>query len=208
MNQPKKDARQATLGIRSAADMLRKLEWNLQQLNDLQGKANCEYAAVDVAMTAWHVVDWIASDVEERKRWPRIISELGLNLAPTDSRKKKLRTLQDYAVQNAQQMAIFRQIANASKHRDLGELDEDISAVVDRLKTPIHFGDDGELIDEYSSARAEFPVDGGRAMNSILLVGREVQGWLAWFVDRCTIALDDDPAHTNPNVHWRDPGTQ
>jgi hypothetical protein len=195
-NKRARDARQQTFAIRSAMDMLRKLEWELAQLKANIGTEHAQYVAINVAMTAHHTLDWAVCEIDEKKRWDEVAKNLGITFAKDAGRKKRLRVLQAFARSNSDAMRHFEQIALAGKHRNITEFDEDVSTVVETIPGAILIDDDVlpnvvakyERVVHYATRRSVNSAGGeDTMMKSIYLLGVEAHDWLLKFVDNCCL---------------------
>jgi hypothetical protein len=95
---------QKSFELRDSRDMLEKLQWELSNLfcrqpYDIRA---CQFHAINCAITAWHVTDWlwhdISSELKDGRRW------------------KKCQDLQDYVRKECPELNLCHQIATGSKH--------------------------------------------------------------------------------------------
>lgn len=102
-----------TFGLSSPEHMLEKLEWEAGLLYAAIAEKEAmnapAYHALNAATTAWHIVDWVCDDLDERHAWPLAQAALGVgDKAAFTSLALAQRSL-----------AACWQIANAWKHRSL-----------------------------------------------------------------------------------------
>lgn len=108
-----------TFSLRGPRDLLRKLEWDIGQLQaTLSHTVAYHYQAINCAITAWQMCDWVYVELDEQARL----------MFPTERR------FRDYIKQRSQWLTICRELADASKHRrlkdgpaqDIGTLSVDV----------------------------------------------------------------------------------
>lgn len=89
-----------TFGLPDARSLLRKLEWELGELG--LADTHTHYRAFNVAVTAWHLIDWVWQELPPSRRavW-------------RDDR----RSFRDACEQECPDLALCGMIAEASKHR-------------------------------------------------------------------------------------------
>jgi hypothetical protein len=159
-------------------DMLRKLKWEIDSLRPEFGTDAYAYVAINMATTAFHTLDWITCEITARNQWPRAIKKFQLDISAESSESDKLKAIQKYARECSESMRVCEQIANASKHRDLRNMDEQIETISEKLSS----GSD------YSTRRVLFAQsvepEGGIFMRGPTLLGMDAHGWLERFMDQ------------------------
>ena len=107
------DARDRTFGMEGPIDLLAKLEWEAGRLyaslQDADDPDAPRYFALNAATTAWHILDWVVADLDERSLWP----------ISTPSFRAANRSELFAIAQANRSLAACSQMANAWKHRSL-----------------------------------------------------------------------------------------
>lgn len=101
---PLEQKAQKTFGLRDSRDLLEKLQWELTNLFCRQRHdiAVCQYHALNCAITAWHITDWLWQDIS-----PELKFALQMN---------QCKDFQDYVRATCPELNLCHQIANGSKH--------------------------------------------------------------------------------------------
>ena len=179
--------------------MIAKLEWEIEQLKMHVGSEEAQYIAINIAMTAFHTLDWIAWEVTEKDRWAEATKNLGIEIDMTFGQKKKLRTLQEFAKRTSSSMRHLVQIALAGKHRNHHELELALSTESERIRSVAVVKDGSRFVmDRYVvqyAVRSEPDADGipTTIAGSMYMLALEAHDWLVKFYDDCCIRCDPDP---------------
>jgi len=104
--------------VKTVADMIDKLDWEIGMLTELQNCTkpesvkNASYFAINAAITAWAVVDWLwhVANEAQQQSWMR---DTPPNQKPAQRFQRKLESL-------CPAMRLCKEIANASKHLSPG----------------------------------------------------------------------------------------
>lgn len=89
--------------------MLTKLGWEMSTLFDAQKHKDSRvgaYFALNGCLTAWHIFDWLAADLDERRAWLQAHTQLKVS-----DRKQLAKMILAYPA-----LATCHQVANATKH--------------------------------------------------------------------------------------------
>jgi hypothetical protein len=93
-----------TFSLRGPRDLLAKLKWDIEQLQLISSHTvGYHYQAMNCAVTAWQMCDWVYADLNESKR----------ALFPRE------RQFRDHIKAESNWLKICRELADASKHRNL-----------------------------------------------------------------------------------------
>lgn len=93
-----------TFSLRGPRDLLRKLEWDIAQLQLISSHTvGYHYQAMNCAITAWQLCDWVFTHLDESKKFS----------FPTE------RKFRDHIKGMSNWLKICRELADASKHRIL-----------------------------------------------------------------------------------------
>jgi hypothetical protein len=106
-------SRDKTFGLENCRDLLRKLEWELSCLRDTTGDdpEPLMFFAFNAAVTAWHLGDWVWSDMTDVQR-----NDLQVEWEIDDMTKGNFR----FEVRNKNRsLALCREVATASKHVEI-----------------------------------------------------------------------------------------
>ena len=110
------DARDRTLGLYSIDDLYKKLLWDFGEFErlsqgDLSPNLPACYMAQNAAATAWHMGDWLSTEIDALGLWVSVSTLTGRSL-------KKRQDLQSWMRENLGLLAC-EQIADATKHAKL-----------------------------------------------------------------------------------------
>ena len=173
--------------------MVRKLQWEAFRLKCLFGTKECEYAAINVAWTAHHAIDWIAAEITERGLWEDVVKKFGLNIdLKVVGEKKKLKALQEYAAAASPAMFALEQWSLAAKHRNLSEFEPAVSTLTeDAHMMGAEYGP-GVVVTlpiQYSQVRGPDAEDGTPQyfMQMTYSVATAALSWLYQFIDDCGV---------------------
>jgi hypothetical protein len=122
---------QQTFAMDDCRDMLRKLEWEIDQLGDAQYDVDrLKFGCFNAAVTAWHMAEWVLADTTATQRNVLRI-------------KKNLGALQDKARSECRELYLCYYLANASKHRKVTfHIDRRVNAGVEAgMPTPVYGAD-------------------------------------------------------------------
>jgi len=115
---PRVDARgMQSFGIASPKDMLEKLRFEVEQPPPGSGQREMKFAGINIAVTAWHLTEWIAVELTKTNRWPEAAKVLKFNF-PQQNAEDREKAFMDYAKGDSPEMEAAESIANASKHRE------------------------------------------------------------------------------------------
>src|SRR5450432_3379531 len=92
------DARSQTFGVESSKEMIAKLRWEIDQAKQRKYLEESSFCGMNIAWTAYHVLDWIAAELTAAGRWKDAIASLGLTLKDNCSTDDGRRALQDFAI--------------------------------------------------------------------------------------------------------------
>lgn len=98
-----------TFSLRGPRDLLAKLRWDIEQLQMILSETvGYHYQAMNCAVTAWQMCDWVYADIRESKKaeFPRE------------------RQFRDHIKAESNWLRICRELADASKHRKLTDSPE------------------------------------------------------------------------------------
>jgi hypothetical protein len=105
------DGRRVTMGLMGPLDLYRKLRWESKMVDQLAitDGGGAIYCALNAAISAWQLGDWMAVALAHDQRWP---------LAATHLAAKQMQTKQDLQVEmrKCDALVACQQIAAAGKH--------------------------------------------------------------------------------------------
>ncbi|MFZ3182830.1 MAG: hypothetical protein WA173_01635 [Pseudomonas sp.] len=108
--------------MKTVADMIEKLDWEIGMLVDMQNSIDLDtarkasYCAINAAISAWHVVDWcwVVASAEQRARW---LANAPVHRAKQSPQSQFQRLLED----NCSALRLCKEVANAAKHLKPGQ---------------------------------------------------------------------------------------
>jgi len=108
------DGRRVTMGLMGPLDLYRKLRWESKMIDQLAipDGVGAIYCALNAAISAWQLGDWIAVALAHDQRWPLAAAHLGAT---------KMQTKQDLQAEMRKCDALLacQQIATAGKHLNI-----------------------------------------------------------------------------------------
>ena len=100
----------ATFGLRTPQDLLAKLERELTRLKTAREVADMIDHGINFALSAWHMVEWIAEDDNYRDK---LRAKLGTGTADKKTLRKEL---EKFALRRCRELESCRVVATCAKH--------------------------------------------------------------------------------------------
>ena len=186
----KRAGKPATYGLETFRDLLEKLEWEqcgLKAASEQKPTDPTElyFRAFNTAMTAWHLADWVWSDMTPAQRQQLETDwKVRLQVDSNDGGafRGELRKVN-------RELAICREIATASKHVEITNSRDEIIDTVASAKTSIVHNSDGEQI----QINGQFVLvtkwklkvqDGDKKRDFIQIVDQAIKFWIAFIDER------------------------
>ena len=147
--------RQQTFAMDDCRDMLHKLEWEIDQLKDAVTKLDpmrLKCVCYNAAVTAWQLADWIIADATAEQK-----TALGIKRA---IETEELGALQAKARDECRELYLCRQLATASKHRDVEfHFDPMVDAGIEIDDSgPDHFVAWDAFVDDHGTKRSAITI--------------------------------------------------
>jgi hypothetical protein len=99
-------------GLQSSRDMLMKLEREMTRLASAHGQLDVIDHGLNVAMTAWHLVDWVRADIKRLPDWRVAVAEkIGLQ-----AKVLKYTDFENYAREQCPELRYCRIVTNSAMH--------------------------------------------------------------------------------------------
>ena len=126
------DARQNTFEINRPALWLEKMDWEIKEYAKNVTSPISLYIAIDVALTANHLLDWIGWETEDKKRCDEAEKNTGISFSRKTTPEGKIKLLREFARHSSEGFKALEQIALAAKHRMISDFDPAIETMVQR----------------------------------------------------------------------------
>lgn len=108
------DGRRVTMGLMGPLDLYRKLRWDSKMVDQLAipDGEGAIYCALNAALSAWQLGDWMAVALTHDQRWPLAAAHLGAT---------KMQTKQDLQAEmrKCDALVACQQVATAGKHLNI-----------------------------------------------------------------------------------------
>jgi len=165
------------MGLQSAHDLLRKLRWEMRQMDQIKSEDEVDevgaYQAFNAAVTARHVCDWVweTASPELRERFKADTPEPSA---------KGVRQLAALMSTECRELHICRQLATGAKHFTVERFDDPgISA---NLITAISvFESEDGSSRAFATRKAVFVNDGRQLYSDVGLFSRALNYWESFF---------------------------
>lgn len=173
------------MGLQSAWDLLRKLDWELQEMTrvhaaDVHGGRTSHgevgaYRAFNAAVTAWHICDWV---------WQTAPRELRERLK-TDSPEPAAADagpLMALVLAECREIRICQQLGTGAKHFEVKRRnDPDIVTSFEEAMHLVEFGSGEEKETVFLQGKAVFVKDGTQSYSDLGLFSRALAYWNGFF---------------------------
>jgi hypothetical protein len=102
-------------GLQSSGDMLMKLDREMARLASANGQQDVIDHGLNVAMTAWHLVDWVWTDIKRLKRLPDWLVVAGGIGVPAGA-LNDADAFKNYALKQCPELRYCQIITTSAKH--------------------------------------------------------------------------------------------
>lgn len=162
-----------SFGLHSAYDMVRKAWREHQRCVNATSSDDRRDAAINCAITAWHLTDWIWAGISSTTASrPEVAELLGVR-----GRRPEKDDFVKWAIRNCPALEICQSICNGSKHVSC----RDLEATRMTAPGPKERGPGRQLV-----ARIEI-VDGSDTKDAIEVLGRVVEFWIHQATNECVL---------------------
>jgi hypothetical protein len=153
-----KEGRDRTLGLSTLDDVYAKLIWETQQFIRLERSPRrpnlpAKYMAQNAASTAWHMGDWLATELDFAAAWDKASTLTGQPLRNIESLQSWM--LKDVNLRSCQQIALAVKHVTLMKHAHEADF-QTTDQVVDVYGK---LADDGFTLTEGHTVTRQLPVD-------------------------------------------------
>jgi hypothetical protein len=164
------------MGLHSAEDLLRKLRWEVGEMEHKIGKVPDNqveaYHAFNAAVTAWHICDWVweTAPMELRARFKRDSPEPSA---------KGVRLLAALVCEQCRELYLCRHLATGAKHFRVDQFND--PGVTATLEAAIDIFESGTGEVRFVSGSGVFVNDEGRQHSGLGLFNRALHYWKSFF---------------------------
>jgi hypothetical protein len=168
---PRKRATPNAFGIQSSSDMLMKLQRDFDRLARSLKPWDTTDHGLNVAMTAWHLIDWVWAEI---KHSPTRLADLGIQ----GEGGKAFEAFKDYVLNACPELRYCQIIATSAKHLGYKVTDRDPKFItgtapesvtwLNNQGMPVGFANDkGQLVRWLSNVEGLFIFEGEKQQRAI-----------------------------------------